>query len=702
MKKFFRLIIYTLLFFLPIINNVHASCPTIYHDGEETIAKNKNKWLILTKENILDVCTNLHNIDDTRPDETFLNCSNRGITKIDAHAFSALVTVKKIDLSCNYLTGIGIWIFNNLSWLKELDLSENNISILSKLSFRGLNNLENLDLYNNQINKIQFWTFAELKNLIFLNIYNNQINKISSWTFNWLEHLTRLSLYGNPLKSIESSAFENLKNLSDLSITLPYKKLRLFEWMNNIYHLTIDFNNEDPDDINIYKWFFSWLENLWSLSFSKKTKINSIEPWSFSNLNKLTHLSLPSVSEIKSWAFTNLNNLEWLHLWTSGNISDGVFNWLNSLKQLNLYVNGNIWNNSFIPLKNLRSLNLNISHKNNISKNLFSNMKNLEHIEMSVDDWKIKQENINSIWDIILKAQTILFYNSLGILNIIDHEVYSAYTNFKYILIWVIILIFILVIINRFLKKRRGIWIMCSYSTMRKYSKYLSSTKKRRWHILTKIILRLVFLAPLLLGSFIVLKELDDSKTFIFYQTTDNLKNRYTDDIVSKGSLVYEWEAPCYWHIGKFFRQDNFNNFDLYHTWCSNSRNIEKLKALEEKIWKTYYYGFSIKMDYETLLENMEDNNKCFKEHRNYLLYSPWNDSTYTYVWKITFLSILVTIGYWLTIIVVAFIIWWILRYILMFLFYNTVLFFIKWFPWNEIINELKEIGILDNELIKN
>ena len=89
------------------------------------------------------------------------------------------------------------------------------------------------------------------------------------------------------------------------------------------------------------------------------------------------------------------------------------------------------------------------------------------------------------------------------------------------------------------------------------------------------------------------------------------------------------------------------------------------------------------------------------------LKYRSWVN-WYTHVWKITFLSLLMTIWERLLHIWIALIMWWILRYFIMFFYYNIVLFFIKRTPWDnsnldKISNELSSIDIelLDDEIKK-
>ncbi len=739
MKKFFLFITLLLLAYLPAMNTTFASCPITYHDGEQEINKNKNNWLILTRENILDVCTNLHNKDDRRPDETFLKCSNRWITKIDSDVFLDLSGLKEIDLSCNYITWLKAWTFENLVELKKLDLWDNNINYLTKSTFIGLENITDLTLSNNQISKIQPWTFTKFKNLENLSLNNNQIANFSSWIFFGLNNLSLLSIYNNPAKSIEPWTFSDFKNLDSLSISLPSNMAAwIFAWLNNLKYLVIYLEDENLSNINIHEWFFSWLNNIqyleifgtWNaiIDFSKwnfswlnsienlyfyKIKIKKIDSWTFSKLTNLKNLIIRSVEEIEPWVFNNLNDLEVLYIWTSGDIKDWTFDWLNNLKLLSLYADWSIWKNVFSPIKDLKRLDLTVNNKNAISKGMFSNMKNLgdlSSISINSIDEEMKSVNHNAFREIIQIIQTCFYYDSLGILDLMpDRKLSFIYTHLKYSLIWITIFMFILIFANKYLKKKRWIWIIFSYFTMRKFSKYLSHTKKRWRHIMIKVILWLVFLAPLWLWLLSAISLITDDDFGVFYQVTGNLEDRYTEDIVSKETLVLEWETPLLGEDNKKFLR---KGYDLYYAYrCSNSWDITKLKTLEKNTWKPYTLDkFYKEESYETILNNMKKNNgKCIEERKYWdiLTYRSW-DSWYTYVGKITPLSLLVTIGVRLLCIWIAFLIWWLLRYILMFLYYNIVLFFIKRTPWNnsnwdKTLNELSDIDVelLDDEIKK-
>ena len=250
---------------------------------------------------------------------------------------------------------------------------------------------------------------------------------------------------------------------------------------------------------------------------------------------------------------------------------------------------------------------------------------------------------------------------------------------------------------------------------MREYSKYLSTTKKRWRHILIKIILWIAFFIPLwsYLSDYLLYDIIKYNNFEIYYQVVGSLEDRFTNNVVLKETLVLEWETPWYWENKKFFKQDyKVESFDSYYTyWCTNSWDINKLKILEERTWKPYTLDNYYKEDfYKTFLNNMKkDKIKCIENwiFWDTLKYRSWVN-WYTHVWKITFLSLLMTIWERLLHIWIALIMWWILRYFIMFFYYNIVLFFIKRTPWDnsnldKISNELSSIDIelLDDEIKK-
>ena len=749
-----KIIWYIVIFLcLLIINNTYAACPTSYDWKNEIKNKSENRWLVLTKDNVRDICSNTYNEYDRETKDWLLNCSNRWISQVNSDTFSELTGFDKvkIDLSCNYLTWLTVKSSNKLETLVDMDLSDNNINDLSEINLYKLKNLKELYLDGNQITSIKPWYFSNFKNIDGLYLSDNKISEIYSWTFIGLDSLFRLILHNNPIKYIEPTSLSSLKNLQTLYIALPTKITTwIFEWLNQMNSLIFYLDNwninEDTiiqtwffywlDNINRLiivwswntidpsKWDYSWLENLWSLDYAK-IKINNIKAWTFKELKNLEYLNLPSnIIEIEPWAFDGLEKLKMLSFGILGDIQKEMFNWLNNLILLHIKVWWNLWEhsfsllsnltnleltvgwniekNSFSQLYNLADLYLNIEHKKDVSKSLFLDMKNLDKLSLHINDRK--DFNCNEDKNIIKSIRTAFYYRSLGITKALPNEnTYTIYNYFKYWFISLIIFIILLIIVNKYMKIKRGIWIIFSYFTMREYSKYLSTTKKRWWHILAKIILWIVFFIPLwlYLTDYILYDIIKYNNFEIYYQVVGNLEDRFTDNVVSKETLVLEWETPWYWENKKFFKQDyKVESFDSYDTyWCTNSWDINKLKVLEERTWKPYTLDNYHKEEfYETFLNNMKkDNIKCIEDRIFWdtLEYRSWVN-WYTHVWKITFLSLLMTIWERLLHIWIALIMWWILRYFIMFFYYNIVLFFIKWNPRDDLDEILSELSNID------
>lgn len=121
-----------------------------------------------------------------------------------------------IDLSYNLINKVPDNCFSSFNDLKHLNLSHNSISHFSATVFEGISQLESLYLSNNKLSSIAN-NLKGLKNIKILHLDYNYISNISD--LNALIYLEELKLGHNEIEVINENTFSTLTNLAKLDLS---------------------------------------------------------------------------------------------------------------------------------------------------------------------------------------------------------------------------------------------------------------------------------------------------------------------------------------------------------------------------------------------------------------------------------------------------------------------------------------------------
>lgn len=149
------------------------------------------------------------------------------ISEVESHTFSALRSLRSLDLSSNQLAVIHPEAFTvrNQS-LRELNLSRalyNHSSVMdlaTALRWSSLGSLRGLDLSHNSLIYLPSRIFSHLAELRRLQLSNNSLVAIHNSTFAGLEKLEELDLTINALRTVTEEGLRELDGLSRASFLL--------------------------------------------------------------------------------------------------------------------------------------------------------------------------------------------------------------------------------------------------------------------------------------------------------------------------------------------------------------------------------------------------------------------------------------------------------------------------------------------------
>jgi Leucine-rich repeat (LRR) protein len=205
-----------------LVNLTLASCNlSSLQDGTFSALKSLKRLDLL--ENVLQGITN--ETFSGVPALEYLDLGSNEIEAIDRNAFYNLAKLKFLFLNSNFLSTIDPFTFATLVNLVSLDLNSNALLESGKLGeniFTGLTSLVSLSLSRSSLTTVNRTLISgDLKNLKILFLYNEEnfnmkIREIEANAFKNLISLKTLSLFGNEFASLPQSAFDGLNNLTSL------------------------------------------------------------------------------------------------------------------------------------------------------------------------------------------------------------------------------------------------------------------------------------------------------------------------------------------------------------------------------------------------------------------------------------------------------------------------------------------------------
>jgi Leucine-rich repeat (LRR) protein len=158
-------------------------------------------------------------LDEVHAENSGYRPSRTKATLIPEHLFSALKSLRHLEIRMKGITELGPHSFKDLPNLRSLTLSSNRIVKIHPKAFVGLENLTSLFLDHNRLGEIDDRTFSSLRSLNVLHLESNRIRKIHSRAFEQMGELASLNLQRNQICKIDSLAFQGLNCLATLDIS---------------------------------------------------------------------------------------------------------------------------------------------------------------------------------------------------------------------------------------------------------------------------------------------------------------------------------------------------------------------------------------------------------------------------------------------------------------------------------------------------
>ncbi|CAF0855187.1 unnamed protein product [Brachionus calyciflorus] len=325
-------------------------------------------------------CNLIIDLNNTESNE--LGClrikNTKSINGLDLDFIDQYINIKKMQsayISMEYFHRIPKEIFRKLSNLKNLSIDNFN-SYLDANDFEYLKSLEYFHSWKN-IQEIRPNAFNGLNNLVYLNLKNCDLSYLEEDCFNGLVNLKYLNLESNLLREIVQRVFMPLKKLICLNLKgNKIQNLINLEGLDNILFLIIN----SPHDFCLINDSNNGLLNMKALIIERLTKGLEIN----TQCLKYVRLSeLPYEYSDNAKAFFNLEFMKIDNLFKENNFLNQFY--FDNLKVLIISCEkmpkfGHFFSN----LKYLK-----ISNVKEFQENCFLFLKNLIHLEISLDNEEI-------------------------------------------------------------------------------------------------------------------------------------------------------------------------------------------------------------------------------------------------------------------------------------------------------------------------
>ena len=280
-------------------------------------------------------------------------------------------SVLTLDISCNHLTDISIFMHWWQFTIESMNLSWNKIEFIQKGAFRHLISLAEVDLSHNML--INLPLDSSYRNL---NTYTNQSS------FGYIAELKIFNLSNNHLRNIPATLFSQTKRLQILDLT-----------SNGIIHVQemgfynlVELVTLDISDNHLHKLSFG--ESILDNGLVKHQEVTNCSLSIFQGLIKLRTLNVShnNVTHLSQTDFCHLTRLEVLNLaWNHIHfLYRNVFRNLCSLTCLILRENQirTIESSTFLSLHEVSSISLEANRLSDLSDNMFDANSNLTLLQL--------------------------------------------------------------------------------------------------------------------------------------------------------------------------------------------------------------------------------------------------------------------------------------------------------------------------------
>lgn len=349
---------------------------------------------------------NLTSIDSLFSGEfslTFLNLSFNRINDLPEGTFSTVRSIQVLDLSRNELQRIGEG-FSTLNSLQALNVSHNRMESFQGDAVAQWSDLHTLDLSHNKLSESSRVDLSSLTNLRYLNVSNNMLisaalpkstpnlqfldyhsNRLTEFhAIENAEKLETVDLSDNNIKSVDSFLFKGARFLK--LVNFSRNNITTFDHRAFLPQssLVIDLSRNFLKEL----YFFHWVatQKLY-LSHNELTKIDDQAFHGMTGLEELdlSHNKLTTLHEDLLQYLTGLKHLNISHNLLGTNPWFELFRGLELLTTLDLGYNDiprlNV--SMFLPLLKIQSLTLSHNRLQNINPNVFKDLNDLKHIDLS-------------------------------------------------------------------------------------------------------------------------------------------------------------------------------------------------------------------------------------------------------------------------------------------------------------------------------